>query len=68
MGLDKFSALSLEELGEQNETAEVKQTPAEPQTDSVPTDEGVTAQAVEAEIVAGTPATPADNTETAKAE
>ena len=63
MGLDKFSALSLEELSEQNEAAEVKQTPAEPQTDSVPTDEGVTAQAVEAEIK-----DTADNTETAKTE
>lgn len=66
MGLDKFSAMSFEEMAEQQE--QTKATPAEPQTDSVPTDEGVTAQAVEAEIVAGTPATPADNVETPKTE
>jgi hypothetical protein len=67
MGLDKYSNVgSFEEMAEQQEQTE--KTPAEPQTDSVPTDEGVTAQAVEAEIVADAPVSSADNVETVKTE
>lgn len=68
MGLDKFSSLgSFEEMAEQNEQSEVK-TPATPTTEPVTTDEGLTAEAVEAEIA---PAdcgvnVPADNVETPK--
>jgi hypothetical protein len=69
MGLDKFSSLgSFEEMAEQNEQSEVK-TPATPATEPVTTDEGITAEAVEAEIAPvtdGVSVSPADNVETPK--
>ena len=42
--MNKYSSQSFEEMAEEQENAEVKQSPAEPKAETVPTEEGTNAK------------------------